>query len=224
MGVVAERTAAGRRVSAGALAGAAAIAAIALGGCGPRDAGPSGAAGPPADPEWTVLFDGQDAGRWRVLQGSVTVHRGAMVLDGREGDATILAPDVDLRNGTVEMEVRRADSARDAGPYTVALRLAQRLAWRSIYFVCRPETLQACRGSWRDPWPSPDHNVPVEKTDRTELWRFVLDEGLIHCYRFGKRVLSYADADPCAGAIAMTASRCRIEVLRIRYQSGGARR
>jgi hypothetical protein len=187
----------------------------------------------PADPEldaqstpsgrWIPLFDGRGMRHWRVLQGSVSCRSGIMVLDGRKKDASILARGVKLKNGTVEIALWRKNPEANAGPYTVALRLPFRLSWHSIYFVCRPDNVEVCRATSACPCPPPERKATFEKTDRPEWWRFVMNGRTIDCYRSGQEVLSYADANPSSGTIGLTASRCQIEVLNIRYQPAGRR-
>lgn len=167
---------------------------------------------------WIVLFDGDDMRRWRTLQGNARYANGAMILDGRRSDATVIARRLHLRNGTVEVELRRQPPDANDGPYTVGLRLPARIAWRSVYFVCRRESLEACRASWLNRFPRPEKRVRLERAPGRKLWRFVMNEGVIHCYRDGEKVLTYDDADPRTGTMGLTASRCRIEVRSIRYR------
>ena len=167
---------------------------------------------------WVVLFDGDDMRRWRTVQGNAKCENGAMILDGRRGDTTVIARRLHLRNGTVEVELRRQPPDANDGPYTVGLRLPARITWRSVYFVCRRESLEACRASWLKRFPQPEKQVRLERAPGRKLWRFVMNEGVIHCYRDGEKVLTYDDADPRTGTIGLTASRCRIEVRSIRYR------
>ena len=169
---------------------------------------------------WTSLFDGRDMRRWKVVRGSVACENGAMVLDGREKDATILARGVSLKNGTLEVRALRRGPPPNAGPFTVALRLPFRINWQSVYFVCRPESVETCWASWRKQMPPPQDRAAIEATDRAELWRFVMDDGAVECFRDGRKVLSCTDPAPCAGSIAMTAAGCRVEILSVRYRRG----
>ena len=169
---------------------------------------------------WISLFDGGDMRSWQVLRGSAACENGALVLDGRRKEATILAKGVGLKNGTVEVRALRRGPQPNAGPFTVALRLLLRVNWRSVYFVCRPESVETCRASWRKQMPSPAGRASIEPTDRAELWRFVMDEGAVRCFRDGREVISCADPDPCAGSVAITAARCRVEILSVRYRRG----
>ena len=169
---------------------------------------------------WISLYDGRDMRSWQVIRGSAACDNGALVLDGRRNDATILAKGVDLRNGTVEVRARRRGPAPNAGPFTVALRLPLRVNWQSVYFVCRPESVETCRASWRKQMPSPDGRASIELVHEPELWRFVMDERAVRCFRDGREVICCTDPDPRAGSVAMTAARCRVEILSVRYRRG----
>ena len=169
---------------------------------------------------WISLFDGRDMRSWKVLRGSAAGENGALVLDGRQKNATILAKGVGLKNGTVEVRALRRGPQPNAGPFTVALRLQLRVTWRSVYFVCRPESVETCRASWRKQMPSPEGRASIEPTDRAELWRFVMNEGAVQCFRDGREVISCADPAPSAGSVAITAARCRVEILSVRYRRG----
>lgn len=166
---------------------------------------------------WTDLLpDGREMASWRVIQGSATYQDGALILDGRKTDASVLARGVMLRDGTVEVEVLRAPPDSNAGPYTVGLRLPAEPFWQSIYFVCRPDNVETCRATWRAPCPPPEKKATFDATRRPEVWRFVMKGRNIHCYRLGRKVLSRTDPDPRAGSIGITASRCRIEIRSVR--------
>ena len=176
---------------------------------------------PPVQPDeaaWIVLFDGRGMSGWKVLQGSATCEGGPIILDGRKKDTTIVARGVNLKNGTVEVELVRKGPADGTGPYTVALRLPVRITWGSIYFVCRPDNVEACRATWRERFPPPEQKARFEKTEGPETWRFVMKDRTIECYRLGRKILSYIDRDPRGGTIGITASRCRIELLSVRYR------
>ena len=188
-----------------------------LAGCAPARPVGNTTDAPRGEQPWVSVFDGTGMGGWRIVQGSVTCAQGVMVLDGRERDATVIARGVHLRDGVVEVTARREPAENNDGPYTVALRLPVRLNWRSIYFVCRPAYLEVCRGSALRPFPPVERTVHYEPAGKPEAWRFVMNAGSIECYRFGRKILSYEDPDPCGGSIAVTASRCRIEILAVRY-------
>ncbi|HUU21051.1 MAG TPA: hypothetical protein VM389_00820 [Phycisphaerae bacterium] len=167
---------------------------------------------------WVPLFDGKQMRQWAVLQGEATAEDGVIVInaDGRR-ISTIAARTVHLRNGELELTVRRRAAAEPDAPYTIALRTTVLWRWSSIYFVCRPEYLDVCNGSCDDPFPREARRVPLAPADGAEVWRFVMDEGTIDCYRFGQKIVTYRDAGPCSGTIALTADRCALEVLDVRY-------
>ena len=165
-----------------------------------------------------LLPPGAALAPWRVLQGSPAVENGVLVLDGRSSDVTIVARDVDIENGTVEMKILRPDPALNAGPCTAAVRLTASINWGAVYFVCRPDSLEVCRASWLHRFPPPERKVTFRSARRPEVWRFVMKDRTIECYRSGRKMLSYADAEPRAGTIGLTASRCRVELLGVRYR------
>ena len=168
---------------------------------------------------WVDLLPAGDVKHWTVLRGSADFSGGKIVLDGSAGDAIICAGGADMVNGAVEAEILREEGSANAGPYTFSLRLTPRLFnWRSIYFVCRPESVEACRASHALQNPAADAKADIERRPRRELWRFVMNGGAIDCYRDGLKVLSYIDPDPTSGVIALTASKCRLTVTAIRYR------
>jgi hypothetical protein len=168
---------------------------------------------------WIDLLPAPGVKQWTVLRGSADFAGGKIVLDGSASDAIICAGGVDMVNGAVEAEVLREDGVANEGPYTFSLRLTPRLFnWRSIYFVCRPGSVEACRASHALQNPSADAKADLERRPRRELWRFIMNGPAIDCYRDGLKVLSYIDPDPTSGVIALTASKCRLTVTAIRYR------
>jgi len=174
--------------------------------------------------EWVSLAPAAGMGLWRSVQGSASARDGRIVVhDGQPGRSTIVARGVNLRNGAVEVHVRRAAPGEPDAPYTVSLRAGGWLNWSSIYFICRPTWLEVCRGSATCPHPRTVRAAEYEHPNgRAEQWRFVLNEGFIECFRFGERVYVYRDARPKAGTIALTADHCALEVLGVRYRPAGA--
>lgn len=191
------------------------FAAAGLAGCADHGRGLPGA---PADPpgRWTSLFNGRDLTGWRVAQGSAECRDGAIVLHGDRGDTTIVATVPEATDGEVEVSIRRPPAPEHAGPFTVGLRATRSLAWQAVYFVCRPERVEVCRGSYLRWFPAPEKTARYARADGTERWRFVLAGGRIRCHRNGREVLTYTDPDPRPGTIALTASGCRISVLSVR--------
>ncbi len=168
---------------------------------------------------WIDLSPGSGSvSRWRALQGKITCKDGVMTLHGRDRDASIVAEGVNLGNGTLEVKVSRGPDRADAGPCTVAVRLLVGINWRGLYFVCRPGSIEACRASSSCWFPPPEQRARFARIPGPELWRFTLNGAEVQCYRCGKNVLSYVDPNPCSGTIGLTASRCQIEVLGIRYR------
>ncbi len=179
-----------------------------------------------SQPGWVSLFDGQDMDRWLVAQGSAKLADGVIGLRGAAKDATILARGVSLGDGEVEVSFRRRGSATGNEPFTIGLRLAMQLNWTSLYFVCRPGSVEVCRGSSVVNRPSPEDSCQLEPLaadagDGREVWRFVLKGQIVDCYRDGRKLLSYADTQPISGNIALTASRCNVDVLAVRYLATG---
>ncbi len=188
-------------------------------GCPPARTLPEAQEARQEDAAWIELLPpGRGLEGWHVLQGSARYENGAMVLDGRKADATVMAKGLALRNGIVEFEVFRREPLTNAGPCTLALRLPMRIAWASIYFVCRPASVEACRATWRDKWPAAQQRASFEAASGPETWRFVLEEGYIHCYRLGRKTLSFPDPQPSEGSIGITAAQCLVEIRSVRYR------
>jgi len=161
-------------------------------------------------------------GRWRVLQqGKVTCEDGVMVLHGRGSDASVVADGVNLGDGVLEVKLLRGTGWADAGPCTVAVRLLAGVNWRALYLVCRPGSIEACKASSLCWFPPPEQRACFAAIQGPEVWRFALNGSEVRCYRCGKKVLSYVDCNPCGGTIGLTASRCQIKVLGIRYRPAG---
>ena len=99
----------------------------------------------------------------------------------------------------------------------MAVRLPLRPDWSGVYFVCRLERVEVCKGSHRCPCPEPARTVRVPRADGPVRWRFVLDATDLECRRQGVKVLEYTDAVPQAGAVTITAVDCRVEVRFARY-------
>jgi hypothetical protein len=168
--------------------------------------------------EWTVLFDGRDDSKWKALRGTAELDDGRLVLDGRAKDAIVVAPELKLRDGELELEVLRTPGDGNAGPFTVSLRLPLGWNWQAVYFVWRPASLEVCRGMSILQKPRPEQRLQLKPRPRKQTWRFVLVGGRITVWRDGKRLLAYADEDPRKGTIALTASKCRMELLAARYR------
>ena len=196
--------------------------ALAVAGCGLKPVPSRLPASAPAEPAtaatWMSLFDGKSLGHWTVLQGAAWVQDAAILMQGQDSDVTLLANAVCLRNAQVEVRLRRRAPSSNAGPFTVGLRLMMQLDWSSLYFVIRPESLEVCRGSRKLMFPGPEQSRKLRMTEGVETWRFVMEEAAIDCYRDGVKVISYADTSPGAGAIALTASKCDIQVLAVRWK------
>jgi len=185
-------------------------------GC-PGSAHPAAGVNQPVETPWISLFNGRDLNAWKVVQGTAQVREGSIVLDGRNGDVTILASSVDLQDGIVEVHALRRPQPQE-DPYTVSVRLTMKINWSAIYFVCRPQQLEVCRGSAWHRFPAPESIEPIERSGQAEVWRFVLKGGTIDCYRGGKKITSYQDASPQSGTIALTASKCQLEISQVRYK------
>jgi hypothetical protein len=191
-------------------------------GCAPTTPGPSGAVAtqPAPQPAWVNLMDSTRVKQWKVIQGAASLDSNAILLNTGAGrDTTILAEGVDLQDGEVELEFRRLESPLHDMPVTIALRLPVRIDWTSVYIICRPEQVEACRGSALRRQPPAEHVQRMDKAQASpEVWRFVMTGGLVECFRFGRKVLSYVDPRPRAGTIALTASNCGVTVSAIRYR------
>jgi hypothetical protein len=191
-------------------------------GCPP--AGQNGAAGQSlVKPQWINLMDESRIKRWRVIKGTASFDDGVIVLNsGSSADASIMADGVDLKDGAVEIEMHRRHASRDDAPITVALRLVPRIDFSSVYIVCRPEQVEACRSAIFNSQPGAEFIAKIPKAERPpEVWRFVMTGGRIDCFRFGQKVLTYADPNPRHGTIALTASNCRVLVSAVRYMPSG---
>jgi len=167
---------------------------------------------------WIDLYNGRDRVGWWCVQGSPGWGDGAMVLDGRSGDVTVLSTKLKLADGEVEVRIRRPTRPAEESPFTVALRLPLRLGWRSVCFVCRPKDVAAFVSTSRRSRPTPTQVARFAPAGGVETWRFQLAGTKVRCYRFGRKLLEFADPKPVAGTMALTASRCRVEVLSVRYR------
>lgn len=163
-------------------------------------------------------MDGNSTKGWRVVAGKAQSRNGAIQLTPLVGKkATMLAEGVQLKNGTVEVTIAHPAGCDDPGPYTVGLRSKWSLQWSSIYCVCRPDHLELCRGSSSDNQPAAQAVAHYARSSRPEQWRFVMTDGKIDCYRFGRKVLTYDDVGPNEGTIAITTDGCDLEILAARY-------
>ena len=166
-----------------------------------------------------VLFDGTDMEVWRAIRGKVDLEAGRMVLGGPGDKSTVLMDGRPHQDGVLEVDVQRRTGRGSSGPYTFGLRIGGGLlSWRSIYVICRPGRVQVCTGSATNWHPKPEQTVAVEPTDGPEHWRFVLDGHDIACFRSGRRLLTYHDAKPREGGLAITADDCAIEIRGVRYR------
>ncbi|HUT58601.1 MAG TPA: family 16 glycoside hydrolase [Phycisphaerae bacterium] len=195
---------------------------LAVGVCGcPPSGTPSRGDGPQEG--WRSLFDGRTLAGWRVIQGSAECADGAILLnDGAEGRATIVAEDLSLRDGVVEITVRLRSHPTRKGVYTIGLRTTRTGDWSSVYCVCRADSLEVCRGSAWNWFPKPEVRATFEEVDAPQEWRFVLADESIHCHRFGSKVLGYRDPGPRSGTIAITADNCALSVLAVRVMDTGS--
>ncbi|MBI5722926.1 MAG: hypothetical protein HZA50_03130 [Planctomycetes bacterium] len=202
-------------------------------GCGPasgygpaaqvaqtRPAGNDAAA---RETRWTVLFDGTGTDCWRTLRGKAESSQGPMILDARSGpDVIVLATGLAMQDGEVEVELLRRPAERNDGPFTISLRLPARLLdWTGVYVVCRPGSVEVCKGSSGFQQPPPEMSARHDLTPLREIWRFVMSGGIIDCYRSGKKLLTYVDDRPRSGSICLTASKCRVEILAVRCRPAG---
>ena len=193
--------------------------ALLAGGCKPQPVGPVADEPRPRE-QWVCLTDGNCMAGWRVLQGNARSDTGAIALLASSGQkSTILAEGTRMKNGVVEVVVRHREGWDALGPYTIALRVKRSLNWSSLYFVCRPESLEICRGSRFNPIPSPQIAAQFERSDGPERWRFILADTRVECFRFDRKVLSYTDAEPVEGVLAITSDGCDMDVLSVWYSS-----
>lgn len=169
-------------------------------------------------PTWVTLFDGSGMQRWAVVQGKADCRDGALRMGAAGNDVTIVASGVDLRDGVLEVTLRRRDGQLLPGPVTIGLRLVMQLSWSSLYFVCRPDQVEVCRGSALVHFPAPEFIATFPPEPGVEVWRFEMQDDRIVGYRNGQRVIRYADAHPVAGSITLTASHCDVDVLSVRYK------
>ena len=191
---------------------------LTLGGCLPEPVRPAAPPEPrPANAAWVTLFDGNSLAGWRVVQGEARLEDGHMVLLGSPGHkCTVVAEELTMRDGTIEMLVCHDANCQNVGPYTVALRLKRSIEWSSVYCVSRPDTLEMCRGSTFNRQPCPQAQARYEMHDSPETWRFEMRGDEITCYRFGQKVLNYTDLEPAKGTVAITADGCRLRVISVR--------
>lgn len=193
-------------------------------GCSPAPVqGPTCASRPASAPaEWTSLLEPAAMKRWKVVQGSASFDGGVIALHSGNGvETTILADGLSFRDGVLEVDIQRPVDMPDNAPLTVALRLALRIDWSSVYIVCRPQRVDACRGSafCRRPEVA-EHFEDIPKVATGyERWRFELTDGQMECFRDGVRVLKYTDKDPRAGTIALTAAGCKTIITALRYKA-----
>jgi hypothetical protein len=184
--------------------------------CLPASCGP---AGRPADDGWVSLSGPDCRRRWTTVQGRAEFAGERIVLNPDvRGRSTIVAPGVSLRNGAIDVAVRRLPGGVADAPYTFGLRTTCLWAWRSIYFVCRPDHVDVCRGHARDHFPARALCASYPPADGPERWRFVMREGVIDCYRFDEKVISYPDDDIRRGTLALTADSCALEIIELRYR------
>ena len=169
-------------------------------------------------PTWVTLFDGSGMRRWAVVQGKADCRDGAMRMGAAGNDVTVVANGVDLRDGVLEVTLRRRDSQLLPGPVTIGLRLVMQLSWSSLYFVCRPDQVEVCRGSALVRFPTPEFIATFPPEPGAEVWRFEMQDDLIVGYRNGRKVIRYADTHPVAGSVTLTASHCDVDVLSVRYK------
>lgn len=170
------------------------------------------------NPAWVALFDGSGMQRWAVVQGRADFRDGVIRMDAAGGDVTLLANGVDLRDGVLEAQLRRRDSQLLPGPFTIGLRLVMQWNWSSLYFVCRPEQVEVCRGTSLVHCPVPEYIEKLPPDQGLELWRFEMHDDLVVGYRNGQKVISYTDSQPAGGSITLTASHCDVDVLWVRYK------
>ncbi len=171
--------------------------------------------------EWREVFPGTGRSDWLVVRGDADHDGDVLVLNpDARGRSVIVFGRPNLRDATIEVEVLRLAPEKDAGPYTVTTRLGGLLNWSGIYFVCRPESVEACRGSASKEFPDTEASGTFDKTTGVEKWRFEMLGQRIHCYRDGRKVVTYDDERPRAGKLAITADRCRVEIRRVRYRLG----
>jgi hypothetical protein len=198
------------------LALAAALAALSA-GCTPGPP-PAEPACPPADGAWRTLYDGTNPDCWHRVQGQVAFAEDRLILGGREGTSTVLAPGFRFKNGVIEVRALRSGGDRLDGPWTVSLRIPLRPDWTSLAFVCWPGRLEARPVDWRNHWPDPLAQARFTPADRPRTWRFILKDGAVRALLGGRHILTAADPDPVAGTLGLTSHRCRIEVLSVRYR------
>ena len=174
------------------------------------------AASMPSD--WVTLFDGSGMQRWAVVQGKADCRDGAIRMAAGGNDVTLLANGVDLRDGVLEVTLRRRDSQLLTGPLTIGLRLVMQWNWSSLYFVCRPDQVEVCRGTSLVRFPAPEYIAQFLPEQGVEVWRFEMQDGRVVAFRNGQKVITYADSQPAAGSITLTASHCDVDVLAVRYK------
>ena len=172
----------------------------------------------PTRSPWVTLLDGTGLERWAVVRGKAACRDGVIRMDASGSDVTLLANGVDLRDGVLEVELRRRASQLLPGPVTVGLRLVMQWNWSSLYFVCRPEQVEVCRGSSQVQCPAPEYIEKLQPEQGVETWRFEMRDGQVLGFRDGQKVISYADTQPAGGSITLTASHCDVDVLSVRYR------
>lgn len=188
-------------------------------GAGSGDVAPEPSALPETPAPWVSLFDGEDMSDWWVVRGEAECEDGRMVLNPEgDGRTIVVARDLDLRDGVVEVDVARSAEPVPTGPYTISLRLAMSLRWRTIYFVCWPGWLDVSWASFLHKHPTEARRATYDAARRSELWRFEMAGRTIDCYRLGRKLMRFVDPAPAGGSMAITADRCRVEVLDVRYR------
>lgn len=163
-------------------------------------------------------------GRWRVLQGQASRRPEALVVNPpAEGIATVASSGKDMQDGHLELRVRRPAGTPADAPYTVALRSTPTWNWTSVYFVFRRNSLEVCRAAAWDPFPKPLARKAFQPVaaGAVEALRFVLAGPRIDCYRGDRRLISYQDPQPRSGRVALTADRCRLDILEVRFAPAG---
>lgn len=171
--------------------------------------------------EWREVFPAEGERDWLIVMGDATHDADALVLNSdARGRSIIVFSQPNLQDAIIELDVICHAAEDDPGPYTVTTRLAGVLSWSGIYFVCRPGSVEASRGSATRRFPDTEVRETFDKTTGVEKWRFEMAGRRIDCHRNGRKVLTYDDDRPRAGSLAITADRCRVEIRRVRYRLG----
>lgn len=178
---------------------------------------------PPDAEGWVSLFDGKSLTDWAAIQGKAWLEKNAIAMSPEKGSRSSLVYNtLKLRDGLLEVITHRQEEKENDGPITVTLRLQTGLRWSGIYFVCRRDSIEACRGSAWTKFPKPQRRSELTPAEGEIVWRFEMRDRLIHCYRNGQKVLTYEDASPEAGTLAVTADSADIRIPTIRYKALGS--